>query len=46
MHVRLKIMQGSNQGKERNIPTPKCLIGRGEDCHLRPSSDAISRTTA
>src|SRR5256886_1024869 len=43
MHVRLKIMQGSNKGKEVKIPTPKCLIGRGEDCHLRPQSDAISR---
>src|SRR3954451_7331938 len=43
MHVRLKILQGSNTGKEVKIPTPKCLIGRGEDCHLRPNSDAISR---
>src|SRR5438132_4570393 len=43
MHVRLKILQGSNTGKEVKIPTPKCLIGRGEDCHLRPQSDAISR---
>jgi len=43
MHVRLKIMQGSNTGKEVKIPTPKCMIGRGEDCHLRPQSDAISR---
>jgi len=43
MHVRLKILQGSNTGKELKIPTPKCLIGRGEDCHLRPQSDAISR---
>jgi pSer/pThr/pTyr-binding forkhead associated (FHA) protein len=43
MHVRLKILQGSNTGKELKIPTPKCLIGRGEDCHLRPNSDAISR---
>jgi pSer/pThr/pTyr-binding forkhead associated (FHA) protein len=43
MHVRLKIMQGSNTGKEVKIPTPKCMIGRGEDCHLRPNSDAISR---
>jgi pSer/pThr/pTyr-binding forkhead associated (FHA) protein len=43
MHVRLKILQGSNTGKELKIPTPKCIIGRGEDCHLRPNSDAISR---
>ncbi len=43
MHVRLKILQGSNTGKDVKIPTPKCVIGRGEDCHLRPNSDAISR---
>jgi pSer/pThr/pTyr-binding forkhead associated (FHA) protein len=36
-------MQGSNAGKEVKIPTPKCVIGRGDDCHLRPQSDAISR---
>jgi len=43
MHVRLKILQGSNTGKEIKIPTPKCVIGRGDDCHLKPQSDAISR---
>jgi pSer/pThr/pTyr-binding forkhead associated (FHA) protein len=25
------------------IPTAKFFIGRGDDCHLRPKSDAISR---
>jgi len=43
MQVRLKILQGSNSGKELKIPAPKCVIGRGDDCHLRPQSDAISR---
>jgi len=43
MHVRLKVMQGSHLGKEYKIPTPKCLIGRGDDCHLKPQSEAISR---
>lgn len=43
MHVRLKILQGSNAGKEVKLPTPKCLIGRGDECHLRPQSDAVSR---
>jgi predicted component of type VI protein secretion system len=43
MQVRLKILHGSNAGKEVKIPTPKCLIGRGDDCHLKPQSDAISR---
>jgi pSer/pThr/pTyr-binding forkhead associated (FHA) protein len=36
-------MQGSKAGQEKKIPTPQCMIGRGDDCHLRPSSDAISR---
>lgn len=36
-------MQGSSAGKEVKIPSPKCIIGREEGCHLRPSSDAISR---
>ncbi|NLF71120.1 MAG: FHA domain-containing protein [Candidatus Anammoximicrobium sp.] len=43
MKVKLKLLKGSEAGKEIKIPTPKCLIGRGEDCHLRPKSDAISR---
>ena len=43
MKVKLKLIKGPDAGKELKIPTPKCLIGRGEDCHLRPKSDAISR---
>jgi len=43
MKVKLKLLKGSEAGKEIKIPTPKCLVGRGEDCHLRPKSDAISR---
>jgi pSer/pThr/pTyr-binding forkhead associated (FHA) protein len=43
MQVRLKILQGSNSGKEIRIPSPKCVIGRGDDCHLRPQIDAVSR---
>jgi predicted component of type VI protein secretion system len=43
MQVRLKILQGSHAGKEIKIPVPKCVIGRGEDCHLRPQSEAVSR---
>jgi pSer/pThr/pTyr-binding forkhead associated (FHA) protein len=43
MLVRLKILHGSNAGKEIKIPVPKCIIGRGDDCHLRPQSDAVSR---
>ena len=43
MQVRLKILQGTNSGKAIKIPAPKCVIGRGDDCHLRPHSDLISR---
>jgi len=44
MHVRVKVLQGSNTGKDFKIPTPKCVIGREEDCTLRiQNDDAISR---
>jgi pSer/pThr/pTyr-binding forkhead associated (FHA) protein len=43
MQVRLKILQGSSDGKVLKIPTPTCVIGRGDDCHLRLQKDAISR---
>lgn len=43
MKVKLRITKGSNAGQELKIPTPKCVIGRDEGCHLRPKSDAISR---
>lgn len=43
MQVRVKILHGSNAGQEVKIPTPKCLIGRGDECHLKPQSDAVSR---
>jgi pSer/pThr/pTyr-binding forkhead associated (FHA) protein len=43
MHVRLKVLQGSHAGKEIPVPAPKFVIGRGDDCHLRPQSDAVSR---
>jgi pSer/pThr/pTyr-binding forkhead associated (FHA) protein len=43
MHVRLKVLHGSNTGKEIPIPHPQCVIGRGDDCHLRTQVDAVSR---
>jgi pSer/pThr/pTyr-binding forkhead associated (FHA) protein len=43
MLVQLKILHGSNSGKFIKIPAPKCVVGRGDDCHLRPQSDAVSR---
>lgn len=43
MQVKLKVVSGSHAGKEIKIPLAKFFIGRGEDCHLRPQSDLISR---
>lgn len=43
MLVKLRVMQGAQAGREVIIPVAEFAIGRGEDCHLRPRSDAISR---
>ena len=43
MKVKLKVLKGSGAGKEIRIPTPKCLIGRSDECHMRPKSEAVSR---
>lgn len=43
MVVRFKVLQGSKAGAEIKIPAPECMIGRGDDCHLRTQSDAVSR---
>ena len=43
MQVKLKVMQGVQSGREVAVPKGRFLIGRGEECHLRPRSEAISR---
>ncbi len=43
MELKLKIVQGKNAGQEVAITGQKFLIGRAEDCHMRPGSDMISR---
>jgi len=43
MQVKLKVLVGSSAGKEIPVPVSRFLIGRGDDCHMRPKSDAISR---
>jgi hypothetical protein len=43
MEVKLKVISGSNAGQLIPVPGPKFLIGRAEDCQLRPRSDLISR---
>jgi pSer/pThr/pTyr-binding forkhead associated (FHA) protein len=43
MQVKFKLLKGSHAGKEVKLPAPKCLIGRNDDCHLKPQSEAVSR---
>lgn len=43
MQVKFKLLKGSHTGKEVKLPAPKCLIGRNDDCHLKPQSEAVSR---
>jgi hypothetical protein len=43
MELKLKVLQGKNAGQEVAITGQKFLIGRAEDCHLRPGSETISR---
>jgi pSer/pThr/pTyr-binding forkhead associated (FHA) protein len=43
MKVKLKVLAGKNKGKELSVPVKRFLIGRGDDCHMRPKSEAISR---
>jgi pSer/pThr/pTyr-binding forkhead associated (FHA) protein len=43
MQVKLKVIGGRNDGREIKISVPKFIIGRGDDAHLKPNSDLISR---
>lgn len=43
MNVKLVVVQGKPEGKEILVRTPKFLIGRGTECHLRPNSELVSR---
>ncbi len=43
MRVVLKVVGGKNDGREIAINIPKFIIGRGEEAHLRPGSDLVSR---
>ena len=43
MQVKLIVRSGSQAGKAVTLPIPQCLIGRSEECHIRPQLDAISR---
>lgn len=43
MEVRLVLKSGKSAGKEIPVSGPKFVIGRAEDCQLRPHSDQVSR---
>ena len=43
MDVRLRSLAANSAGKEIKLPAARFLIGRDEDCHLRPKSDLVSR---
>ncbi len=43
MDMKLKVLEGKNAGKEIPVKAKKFLIGRAEDCHMRPGSELISR---
>lgn len=39
----LRVVGGKSAGQLIELPTGKFLVGREEDCHLRPNSDLVSR---
>ncbi len=43
MEVQLKVLVGGSAGQVIKVAGSKFLIGRDEDCQLRPRSDVVSR---
>ncbi len=43
IQAELRIAAGNKQGNSIPLPQGKFLVGREEDCHLRPNSDLVSR---
>ena len=43
MQVQLRVANGAQEGKVIQVKHDKFLIGRSDDCHLRPKSESISR---
>ncbi len=43
IQAELRIASGNKQGNSIPLPVGKFLVGREEDCHLRPNSDLVSR---
>jgi predicted component of type VI protein secretion system len=43
MDMKLRVLDGKNVGQDIPVKGKKFLIGRAEDCNLRPGSELISR---
>lgn len=43
MQMQLKVVTGGQAGKLISVKHDKFLIGRSDECHLRPKSESISR---
>ncbi len=43
MQLQLKVVTGGQEGKLISVKHDKFLIGRSDECHLRPKSESISR---
>ena len=43
MNVKLVVIRGKKAGMEILISMPRCIVGRGEECHIRPQSEQVSR---
>lgn len=43
LQAELKVIEGKQQGKSIPLNAKKFLIGREQDCQLRPTSDLVSR---
>lgn len=43
LQAELRVVSGKHVGHTIQLPAGKFLVGREEDCHLRPNSDLVSR---
>jgi pSer/pThr/pTyr-binding forkhead associated (FHA) protein len=43
MQITFKVVSGKHAGQKLRITGPQFLIGRGDECQLRPNSDLVSR---
>ncbi len=43
MQVKLKVLGGSHSGREIPVTVKQFLIGRADECQLRPKSESVSR---